>query len=161
MSDRNIAAELALLATDVDSLAKSLAQARAELSREAQRRARAETKAEELRTELGHARRRAQTAERELGKVTAGIEATTHTALVTRHELETRLQQAQQVNEQLRKEVHRKERERQTLELNLREVMENLRKAAQEAQGSAVVTPPIPQSDEPTLVPSRPDRIGW
>jgi chromosome segregation ATPase len=161
MDDRNIAGELALLATDVDSLAKSLVQVRAELAREAERRNRAETKAEELRSELGHARRRAQTAERELGKVTAGIEATTHTALVTQHELETRLEQAQHVNEQLRKEVHRKERERRTLELNLRDVMENLRNAAQEAQGSAVVTPPIAQSDEPTLVPTRPGDIGW
>ena len=161
MDDRNIAGQLALLATDVDSLEKSLVQARAELNRETERRNRAETKAEELRHELAQARRRAQTAERELGKVTAGIEATTHTALVTRHELETRLEEAQQTNEELRKEVLRKERERKTLELNLREVMENLRKAAQEAQGSAVVTPPVPQVDDATLVPSRPGDIGW
>ncbi|HUK95192.1 MAG TPA: hypothetical protein VLU96_09075 [Gaiellaceae bacterium] len=161
MDDRNIAGQLALLATEVDSLAKTLVRTQEELARETDRRSRADAKAEELGTELAAARKRAQAAERELGKVTAGIEATTHTALVTRHELETRLEEAQQSNEQLRKEVHRKERERKTLELNLREVMENLRKAAQEAQGSAVVTPPVPQVDEATLVPSRPGDIGW
>jgi chromosome segregation ATPase len=73
MTERNLAGELAMLATEVDSLAKSLVQARAELARETQRRKRADTKSEELGQELGHARRRAQTAERELGRLSAGI----------------------------------------------------------------------------------------
>jgi chromosome segregation ATPase len=157
MTERNLAGELALLATEVDSLAKALVQAQAELAREADRRNRADTKAEQLRNELGHARRRAQAAERELGTLTAGIQASTHTAQNQQRELEVRLQQTQQANEQLRQEVQRKERQRHALEVNLREVMENLRNAAQEAQGSHVVAQP----EEATLVPSRPDQIGW
>jgi chromosome segregation ATPase len=157
MTERNLAGELALLATEVDSLAKALVQAQAELAREADRRNRADTKAEQLRNELGHARRRAQAAERELGTLTAGIQASAHTAQVHQRELEARLQQTQQANEQLRQEVQRKERQRHTLEVNLREVMENLRNAAQEAQSSNVVA----EVEEATLVPSRPDQIGW
>ena len=160
MEDRNLAGELTLLATEVDSLAKALVQARAELGRETDCRTRADTKAEELRQELGHARRRAQAAERELGKFTASIEATAHSEQVHRQELETRLRQALQTNEQLRQEVQRKERQRQALELNLREVMENLRNAAQEAQGTTA-GPPVLRSEEQTLVPTRPRDIGW
>jgi chromosome segregation ATPase len=160
MSERNLAGELALLATEVDSLAKSLAQARAELARETDRRNRADAKAEELRQELGHARRRAKAAERELGKLTATTKAAAHTAQGYQHELETRLEQAQQANEQLRREVQRKERERCALEVNLRELMENLRNAAQEAQSSGIVTPAV-RSDEPTLVPPERSTSGW
>ena len=90
------------------------------------------SRADGLLYELGHAKKRAQTAERELGKFTASIEATAHAEQTRRQELEARLQQALQTNEQLRKDVERKERERHTMELNLREVMENLRTAAQE-----------------------------
>ena len=160
MSERNLAGELSLLATEVDSLAKSLVQARAELAREADRRTRADTKAEELRQELGRAKRRAQTAERELGKLTAGIEATAHAAQGYQRELETRLEQAEQVNERFRQEVQRKERQRRALEANLREVMENLRNAAHEAQGSGVVTgAALPE--EATVVPPQRSDGGW
>jgi chromosome segregation ATPase len=161
MNDRNLAGELSLLATEVDSLAKSLVQAKAELTREADRRNRADTKAGELGQELGLARQRAQAAERELGRLTASTEAAAHNAQVQRRELETRLEQALQTNEQLRQEVHRKERERHTLELSLREVMGNLRNAAQEARGPGVIAPPV-RSEDATLVPTRrPGDIGW
>jgi chromosome segregation ATPase len=160
MSERNLAAELALLATEVDSLAKSLARARAELARETDRRNRADIKAGELRQELRHAKRRAQTAERELGRLTAGIDATAHAAQGYRNELETRLADAQQANEQLRQEVERKERQRRALEANMRELMENLRNAAQEAQGSRTVIPGA-HSDEATLVPAKRSDGGW
>ena len=160
MSDRNLAAELALLATEVDSLAKSLVQARAELAREQDKRNRADAKADELRQQLGHARQRAKTAERELGKLSSSVESTTHSAETYQRELETRLEEAQQTNGQLREEVQHKERQRRALEANLREVMENLRNAAQEARGPGAVTPPL-RSDEATLVP--PERMtgGW
>jgi len=160
MMERNLAGELALLATEVDSVAKALAQAKAELARETDRRYRADAKAEELRQELGHARRRAQTAERELGKRTASIEASAHSTQIYEHELQVRLEQALQVNEQLRQEVGRKERQRHALEVNLREVMENLRNAAQEAQGVAVANSGA-EAEDATLVPSRPDGVGW
>src|SRR4249919_1440320 len=161
MDDRNIAGQLALLATEVDSLAKTLVRTQEELSRETDRRTKADSRADGLRTELGHAKKRAQTAERELGKFTASIEATAHAEQTRRQELEARLQQALQTNEQLRKEVERKERERQTMELNLREVMSNLRTAAQEVHGSKVIPPVVIRSEEETLVPSRPQDIGW
>ena len=149
-----------MLATEVDSLAKSLVQARAELARELQRRGRADTKAEELRQELGHARRRAQTAERELGRLSAGIKGTEHATQAYQQELATRLEHAQQVNEQLRQEVLRKERQRRALEGNLKEVMGNLRNAAQEAQGSGVATRTALVEEE-TLVPPPRSDSGW
>jgi chromosome segregation ATPase len=160
MTERNLAGELAMLATEVDSLAKSLVQARAELAREAQRRERADTKSEELRQELGHARRRAQTAERELGRLSAGIKGAEHATQAYQHELTTRLEHAQQVNEQLRQEVQRKERQRRALEGNLKEVMENLRNAAQEAQGPRVATRTAVLEEE-TLVPPPRNDSGW
>jgi chromosome segregation ATPase len=160
MSDRNLAGELALLATEVDSLAKSLVQARAELARENEKRNRAEVTADELRQQLGHARQRAKTAERELGKLSSSVQAATHSAETYQHELETRLEEAQQTNEQLRQEVERKERQRRALEANLREVMENLRNAAQEARGPGAVRPPL-RSDEATLVPPPRATGGW
>ncbi len=161
MNERNLAGELALLATEVDSLAKALAQAKGELARETERRFRADTKVEELRQEFGHARRRAQTAERELGKLTASIEVRAHSTEIYEHELQVRLEQALQVNEQLRQEVARKEHQRHALEVNLREVMGNLRNAAQEAQGVAGVATPAVEAEDATLVPSRPDGLGW
>jgi chromosome segregation ATPase len=160
MAERNLAGELAMLATEVDSLAKSLVLARGELARENQRRERAEAKAEELRHELGQARRRAQTAERELGKLSASAKASAHTAEGHQHELKTRLEQAQKSNQLLRLEVERKERQRRTLELNLKEVMENLRNAAQEVQGTAVVAH-APLAEEATLVPPTRQDSGW
>lgn len=160
MDDRNIAGQLALLATEVDSLAKTLVRTQEELARETDRRTKADTKVEELRTELAHARKRAQTAERELGRFTASIESTAHTERGQRQALEQRLQQALLSNEQLRKDVRRKENERHTMEVNLREVMENLRTAAQEVHGSKVI-PPVIRDEEKTLVPSRPQDIGW
>lgn len=160
MTERNLAGELAMLATEVDSLAKSLVQARAELARETQRRERADTKSEELQQELGHARRRAQTAERELGRLSAGIKGTEHATQAYQHELTTRLENAQQVNEQLRQEVQRKERQRRALEGNLKEVMENLRNAAKEAQGPSVA-PRTAVLEEETLVPPPRSDSGW
>jgi chromosome segregation ATPase len=160
MTERNLAGELAMLATEVDSLAKSLVQARAELARETQRRERADTKSDELRQELGHARRRAQTAERELGRLSAGIKGAEHATQAYQHELTTRLEHAQQVNEQLRQEVQRKERQRRALEGNLKEVMENLRNAAQEAQGPSVGTRTAVLEEE-TLVPPPRNDSGW
>jgi chromosome segregation ATPase len=159
MPERNLAAELTLLATEVDSLAKALALANAERAREGTRRMRADATAEGLRQQLAHARRRAKTAERELAKLSANIEATAHSAQVSERELRARLQQAQQANEQLRQEVERKERERRALEVNLREVLENLRNAAQEARGSRVTTPTA--VEEATLVPAPRDDGGW
>jgi len=161
MDDRNIAGQLALLATEVDSLAKTLVRTQEELTRETDRRTKADTKAEELRTELGHTRRRAQTAERELGRFTASIEATAHTERAQREALEQRLQQALKSNEQLRKDLQRKESERHTMEVNLREVMTNLRSAAREVHGSKVIPPVIRDEEEKTLVPTRPQDIGW
>jgi chromosome segregation ATPase len=160
MKERNLAGELALLATEVDSLAKALARANAELARETARRSRADTEAQELRQELGHARQRAQTAERELGKFSAGLEAERHSTRIYEHELQVRLDQALQANEQLRQAVERKERQRRALAENLREVMGNLRNAAQEAQAAGVVGP-IAEAEDATLVPSRPDGVGW
>jgi chromosome segregation ATPase len=160
MKERNLAGELALLATEVDSLAKDLARANAEFARETARRSRADAEAEELRQELGHARRRAQTAERELGKLGAGLEAERHSTQIHQHELQARLDQALHANEQLRLAVAQKERQRRALELNLHEVMGNLRNAAQEAQ-AAGVTGPVAEPEDATLVPSRPDGIGW
>jgi len=160
MKERNLAGELALLATDVDSLAKALARVNAELARETARRSRADTEAEELRQELGHARRRAQSAERELGKLSAGLEAERHETQIYQHELQVRLDQALEANDQLRQAVARKERQRRALEANLREVMGNLRNAAQEAQAVGVVGP-VAEAEDETLVPSRPDDVGW
>jgi chromosome segregation ATPase len=75
-------------------------------------------------------------------------------------ELQARLEQALQTNEQLRQEVERKERQRRALEVNLSEVMENLRNAAQEARGSGGVSPAA-EPDEATLVPARRPDGGW
>ncbi|MDX6507493.1 MAG: hypothetical protein QOG06_2137 [Gaiellaceae bacterium] len=148
-----------MLATEVDSLAKALALARAEQAREVQRRSRADSKAEELRQQLAHARRRAKVAERELVRLSTNIDATAHRAQTSERELQVRLEQAQQANEVLRHEVEQTERERRALELNLREVMENLRQAAQEARGSALDDREA-RTEDGTLV-SAPPNGGW
>jgi phage shock protein A len=159
MTERNLAKELGLLATEVDSLAKSVAQAKAEAGREADRRKKADATAEQLREELRQAKRRARVSERELGRLSSGIEASTHAAVIQQHELELRLKDLQQANEQLRQEVDMKERQCRTLEANLREVLENLRNAAREAEVSKVVARPVP--DEATLVEPGRDIGGW
>jgi chromosome segregation ATPase len=155
MLERNLAKELALLATDVDSLAKTLSMAQAERARDAERCARADAKAEELRQQLGHARRRAKIAERELAKLSADVGAKAHAAQSRERELGVQLEQAQQTNEVLKHEVERVERDRRALQLNLREVLANLRHAAQDAAGSRVTT------DQETLVPAEPADSGW
>ncbi len=155
MNERNLGKELALLATDVDSLAKTLSLAQAERARDAERCTRADAKAEELQQQLGHARRRAKIAEREFAKLSAAVEAKAHAAQSRERELRVQLDQAQQANEVLRHEVERIERERRALQLNLREVLGNLRHAAQEAGGSRVA------ADQATLVPAQPADSGW
>ena len=155
MPERNLAKELALLATEVDSLAKTLSLAQAEQARDAERCTRADAKADELREQLGHARRRAKIAERELAKLSADVEANAHAAQSRQRELRVQLEQAQQTNEVLKHEVERVERERRALQLTLREVLGNLRHAAQEAGGSRGA------ADQATLVPERPADSGW
>jgi chromosome segregation ATPase len=162
MNERSLAGQLALLATEVDSLEKRLVQAQAERARETERRNRSAAEAEQLREQLRHARRRAHTAERELAKLSAGVEAATHTAQVREHELQTRLDDALQTGEQLRQQLERNERQRHALEVNLRQVMENLRNAAQEAQGSGATPAPLGGwPEEETLVPVRRGDSGW
>jgi septation ring formation regulator EzrA len=157
VKERNLAAELALLATDVDSLAKTLARMQAELARERDCRKRADSRADALREQLGHAQRRARTAERELGRLNGSSAAAAHAAEVHQRELQARLDVALHENEQLQQDVERKERQRRALEENLREVMDNLRNAAQEARGPGASIPAA-EPEEATLVPSsRPD----
>jgi chromosome segregation ATPase len=133
MTERNLAGELALLATEVDSLAKALAHAQAELARESARRVRAEADAEDLREQLAQTRQRAKAAEREVGKLAAGMEAGAHDFGARERELEKRLEQAHAGNERLRQELERNEAQRRALEASLHDVMKNLRNAAQEA----------------------------
>jgi chromosome segregation ATPase len=159
MPDRNLAAELSLLATEVDSLAKALAQAQAELALEREHRRRAESQAEELRQQLRQARRRAKAAEHEVVKVGSNAEAAVHRAEVNERELHARLEQAQQTNEVLRHEVAQTESERQALEMNLREVLGNLRHAAQKVGSTRGAS--LSAGDEGTVAsPPRPDN-GW
>jgi predicted nucleic acid-binding Zn-ribbon protein len=158
VDERNLAVELSLLATEVDSLAKALVQARAELAREAELRSKADTDAEQLRQQLRHARRRATTAERELAKLTAGIQADAHAARVRERELQARLDQAEQANALLRHEVEEVEGERLALEQNLKDVLGNLRHAAQKAAQSRVALRTA--ADEATHA-SGPADNGW
>jgi chromosome segregation ATPase len=158
MTQHNLAAELSLLATEADSVEKALLQARAELARERERRKRVEAQSQELREELALARKRAGTAERELGKIGSSIEAETHKARVRQRELQARLEQAQQVNEVLKHELEQTETERRALETNLQEVLGNLRHAAQKA-GPRLGT--APTAEDATLVPSRAPDNGW
>jgi chromosome segregation ATPase len=157
MSERNLAADLLLLATEVDSLSKALTLARAESARERKLRQKADREAQDLRQQLRQARRRAKTAERELGVVTASSEAGAHTARSRERDLEERLSQAQQQNEVLRHEVEQTESERRAMEANLREVLGNLRHAAKQAGRSR---PSSSGADEATLVQTSPDN-GW
>jgi len=138
MSEQTIARDLTLLATEVDSLEKRLVQAQTVQAHESERRKRADVQAEKLRQELRHARRRAKAAERELRE---------------------QLEQEQQRNEVLAHEVERVEAERRTLQRNLREVLGNLRHAAQEARGSRAHPPET--LDEATLVSVRRPDVGW
>jgi chromosome segregation ATPase len=159
MEERNLARELSLLATEVDSLAKAGVLAQAELARERRLREQADGQAEELRQQLRHARRRAKTAERELAKLAAGIETAAHEAETQRRDLQVRLAQAQQAIEVLRHEVEQTEGERRALEQNLREVLGNLRHAAQEAQQARVVA--RSRGDDATFVPAPEPHNGW
>jgi chromosome segregation ATPase len=156
--ERNLAKELALLATEVDSLAKELALARAERASETKRRERAATDAAQLRVQLQHARERAKASERDLGRFSRQADADAHTAQAIERDLRLQLEAAQNRNEVLQHEVERIERERRVLERNQRELLGNLRQAAQEAwapEGSSVAT------DDATLVPARPTDVGW
>jgi chromosome segregation ATPase len=159
MSEQTIARDLTLLATEVDSLEKRLVQAQTEQVHESERRKRADVQAEKLRQELRHARRRAKAAERELARLSAGVGATEHRARSTERELREQLEQEQQRNEVLAHEVERVEAERRTLQRNLREVLGNLRHAAQEARGSRARPPET--LDEATLVSVRRPDVGW
>lgn len=158
MTERNLAADLMLLATEVDSLTKALELARAESARERKHRLKADRQAEDLRQQLRQARRRAKAAERELGVVSASSEAGAHTARSRERELQERFDQAQQEIEVLRHEVEQTESERRAMEANLREVLGNLRHAARKAGESR---PRSLVTDEATLIPtSHPDN-GW
>jgi chromosome segregation ATPase len=159
VSERNLAAELSLLATEVDSLAKALALANAERAREADRRVRAEATAEELRGQLRHARRRAKAAERELTNLSSSREASEHAARTRERELKAQVKHLQQANDLLQHEVVKTEGARRALEQNLRELLGNLRQAAQEARGPGLA-PPVRVTEEATLVSGPPD-IGW
>lgn len=150
--ERNLAAQLSLLATDVDSLAKALAQTQTELEREREHHRRERLQAEELRQQLRQARRRATAAERELVKVGTDADASVHRAEGKERELRAQLEQARQTIEVLRHEVAQTENERTALELNLREVLGNLREAARTAGHS---------TDEATMVTAHVPDNGW
>jgi chromosome segregation ATPase len=137
MNDRTLARNLALLATEVDSLEKALAQAKAELARETERQRQAQAEAAQLRQELRYARRRAQKAEQEFAKLASSRETEAHTARGNERELREQLEQTSAANARLREQVERKERERRALEANLHELMGNLRAAAHEAGRAA------------------------
>jgi predicted nucleic acid-binding Zn-ribbon protein len=159
MHERNLAKELSLLATEVDSLAKALVQAEAERARETELRRRAEAEVQELRLQLQQARRRAKAAERELAGTNARIDSAEHRFDVNERELRARLKQEEEAKKVLRHEVEQIERERRALEVNLSEVLANLRHAAQEADHSRAASRPA--ADDATLVPSRPVDAGW
>lgn len=133
MNERNLAGELALLATEVDSLSKTLVQREAELADERTRRQRAEADVASLREQLTVARQRAKTAEREIGKLSTYGEHERHDAEGRERDLRERLAQAEAARDDLRGRLEQKERERQALEVNIRELMANLRHAAVKA----------------------------
>jgi chromosome segregation ATPase len=133
MNERNLAAELALLATEVDSLAKTLVQREAELADERTRRQRAEAEVASLREQLTVARQRAKTAEREIGKLSSYGEHERHGAEARERDLRERLAHAETARDDLRGQLEQKERERKALEINIRELMANLRHAAVKA----------------------------
>jgi chromosome segregation ATPase len=133
VSTRNLARELMGLASEVDSLAKSLGRTREELARELARRQHFEQEAVDLAAAIAHSRQRATVAERDLARLAAEVEAKTQSAQVREHELQTRLNDANETIERLRREVESKERQRLELETDLSDVMQNLRHAAAEA----------------------------
>ena len=137
MNERNLANELALLATQVDSVTKTLVQRETELSDERTRRQRAEGEVASLREQLTIARQRAKTAEREIGKLSTYGEHERHGAEARERELRERLAQAEAARDDLRGRLEQKERERQALEVNIRELMANLRHAAVKAGEAA------------------------
>jgi septal ring factor EnvC (AmiA/AmiB activator) len=158
MTERNLAKELAHLATQADSLEKTLVRAWAEREREAKHRKRAEADAEELRQQLRHARERAKVAEHEVASTTAKLEAIEHTAGARESELREQVDQLEQAKKILRHEVEQTERERRALELNYREVLGNLRHAAREARTS---TRERPAAEEVTVLSLDPPDNGW
>jgi chromosome segregation ATPase len=133
MADRNISGELALLATEVDSLAKTLARTEVELERERSRRRRVETELHGLREELALCRQRAKKAEGELGRLAVQTDRERHAAETRERELRQQLAVSEQSSDQLRGSLAQKEGECRALEQNLRELMDNLRNAAIEA----------------------------
>jgi chromosome segregation ATPase len=158
MTERNLAKELSLLATQADSLEKALVRAWEEREHEAEHRKRAEAQAEELRQQLRHARQRAKAAEHEVSITTAKLEAFEHNAGARESELREQVVQLEQTKKVLRHEVEQTERERRSLELNYREVLANLRHAAQEAR---TATYERPRAEEVPLVPLDPPDNGW
>jgi chromosome segregation ATPase len=151
-SNRNVAGELLALATEVDSLTKSLVRTQEELARELTRRQHFEQESIDLAAAVTHARERAKVAERDLGRLAAELESKTETARVREHELQTRLDEANDMIERLKREVASKERKRLQLETDLSDVMQNLRHAAAEA---ALPTRTFPDAD------SEPTHVGW
>jgi chromosome segregation ATPase len=133
MANRNLSGELALLATEVDSLAKTLARTETELERERSRRRRFEAELHSLREELALCRQRAKKAEGELAKVAVRSDRERHAAEMLERELRQQLAVTEQSSERLRGSLEQKEGECRALEENLRELMENLRNAAIEA----------------------------
>jgi chromosome segregation ATPase len=158
-SSRSLAAELQGLATEVDSLMKSLVRTQQELDRELTRRQHFEQEAVDLAAAVAHARQRATVAERDLGRLAAEVETKEQTAQVREHELQTRLNEANQMIERLRRELDSKERQRLELETDLSDVMQNLRHAAAEAawpsRSQADLTASSVEAD------SEPTRLGW
>jgi len=158
-SSRNLARELTELATQVDSQAKSLLRAQQELARELKRRQDFEREAVDLSAAVAHARERASVAERELAGLAIEVDTKNQTAQLREHELQTRLSEATQTIEQLRRELESKERQRQALEAELSDVMQNLRHAAAEAAWPSR-TQPEPTSNWPDA-DSQPTQVGW
>ena len=158
-TSRNLATDLRGLAIEVDSLAKSLLRTQQELARELKRRQHFEQESVDLAAALAHARQRAKLAERDLSRLTAELETKTQTEHVREHELQTRLGEANQLIERLRREVESKERQRLELEADLSDLMQNLRHGAAEA-----AWPSRARADPTSLLAdpdSEPTRVGW
>jgi chromosome segregation ATPase len=145
MTEKNLSRELALLATEVDSLAKTLARAESELESERRRRNESETELHSLREELAMCRQRAKKAEGGLAKLAVQSDRERHAAEVLERELRQQLAVADQSIEELRESLEHKEGECRALEESLREVMENLRNAAIEAGRAAHVDREAPE----------------
>jgi chromosome segregation ATPase len=158
-STRNLARELMGFATEVDSLMKALARAQEELARELTRRQHFEQEAVDLAAALAHARERATVAERDLARLAGELEKDAQTAQVREHELRTRLSEASQTIERLRRELESKERQRLALETDLSDVMQNLRHAAAEAAWPSRMHTEPP--NRPADADSEPTRFGW